>query len=428
MSVRRITIGRIRALVWRRTGTVRPELTERRYRGNIWRLFATQTLLSFILWVPIWVVFLQRKGLNLTEIGLLESFAWILTAALEVPTGAIADRWGRKASIAMGAFVYALAMFLILADALSPAFLLGYAFWNSSLAFVSGADSALLYDSLRADGRAAEAAKQSGRYAAIQQASQGIASLLGAAIATVDITLCFTLCGVGALAASALALTMREPPHTDEGEARLGYWKNLRVAIGIAARRPIVRALLLLGAMILVVPLVVYYVLLQPYALGVGLPLASLGIVVVGVQLTTVVTSWLAHRSKARFALTDVVTAGVAVLLIASAVLALFPSIPTIAVMLVVALVPALCVPLLTARLNDLIPSAQRATILSLSALLFELGLAVAMPLLLTSADRVGAPAAIGISTAALAITVLPFLFIWRASERAAPAVADRRR
>src|SRR5437867_8688572 len=153
------------------------------YRGNIWRLFAVQALLGFILWVPIWVVFLQRRGLALTQIGVLEGFAWVLTAALEVPTGAIADRFGRKASIALGAFLYSVAMFLILADALSPGFLLGYALWNSSLAFVSGADSALLFDSLKAVGRASEAAKQTGRYAAIQQASQGIASLIGAAIA-----------------------------------------------------------------------------------------------------------------------------------------------------------------------------------------------------------------------------------------------------
>jgi MFS family permease len=397
-------------------------VTGRRYGGNIWRLFTVQALIMFILWVPIWVVFLQRKGLNLTEIGLLEAGAWTLTAALEVPTGAIADRWGRKASMAIGAFAYAMAMFLILADALSPLFLLGYALWNSSSAFVSGADSALLYDSLRADGRASEAAKQTGRYTAIQQGSQGIASLVGAALATVDITLCFTLCGIGALVASALALTMKEPPHTDEeGEVRLGYWKNLQTAIGIAARRPIVRALLLLSAMILVVPLVVYYALLQPYALFVGLPIASLGVVVVGVQLTNVVASWLAHRTQGRFALTDVVTVGVVVLIVASAGLALLPSIPTVALMLAVALVPALCAPLLTARINDLIPSAQRATILSLSALLFELGLAVAMPLLLASADLFGAPAAIGVATAALALTVLPFLFIWRTSEQPAP-------
>ena len=66
---------------------------------------------------------------------MLEGVAWLITAFLEVPTGAIADRWGRKASIAIGGLLYALAMFLILAKALSPAFLLGYALWNSSMRF-----------------------------------------------------------------------------------------------------------------------------------------------------------------------------------------------------------------------------------------------------------------------------------------------------
>src|SRR2546423_14582118 len=211
------------------------------YRGNIWRLFAVQALLAFILWVPIWVVFLQRKGLSLTQVGLLEGVAWTITAFLEVPTGAIADRWGRKASIAVGASLYGLAMFLILSAALSPAFLLGYALWNPSFAFVSGADSALLYDSLKADGRASEAAKQSGRYAAIELGSQGIAALLGAALATVDITLCFTICGILGIVATALILTVREPPQFSEQEERLGYWSNLRTSIGIAGRHRVAR-------------------------------------------------------------------------------------------------------------------------------------------------------------------------------------------
>jgi MFS family permease len=389
------------------------------YRGNIWRLFAVQALLMFILWVPIWVVFLQRKGLSLTQVGLLEGVAWTITAFLEVPTGAIADRWGRKVSIAVGALLYGLAMFLILAEALSPAFLLGYALWNSSSAFVSGADSALLYDSLKADGRAAEAAKQSGRYAALNQASQGVASLVGAAIATIDINLCFAICGFLGLAAAGLVLTIHEPPRSnEEGEQYLGYWKNLKTAVRIAARRPVVRALVLLNATILTVPLVVYYVLLQPYSVGVGLPLAALGVVVIGVQLSTVIASWLAHRTESHFELASVVAVSLAVLIAATIILATVPSIPSLALMLAVALVPALLTPLLSARLNHLIPSGQRATILSLGALLFELGLAVAMPLLLAFADRFGAPAAIGLAGGVFALTAVPLMFVWRFAER----------
>jgi MFS family permease len=389
------------------------------YGGNIWRLFTAQALWSFILWVPIWVVFLQGRGVALTQIGVLEGFAWLLTAFLEVPTGAIADHWGRRASIALGIFLYGLAMFLILAQALSPAFLLGYALWNSSMAFVSGADTALLYDTLKADGREDQAAKQSGRYAAIQQGSQGLAAVIGAAIATIDITLCFTLCGIAAFIATGLVLTVKEPPHVDEdGAAPLSYWKNLQTAVAIAARRPVVRALLLLYATILTLPLVVYYVLLQPYAVGVGLPIATLGIVVAGVQLTSVVASWLAYRATRYLALTTIVAIGIGILLVAQGMLGAFPSIPSIGLVLVVALVPALLGPLLLTRLNDLIPSRQRATILSLSALMFELGLAVAMPLLLLSADRLGPPAAIGIATAIFAATAVPLLLTWRVAER----------
>jgi MFS family permease len=390
-----------------------------KYGGNIWRLFTAQALLSFILWVPIWVVFLQGRGVTLTQIGVLEGFFWLLTAFLEVPTGAVADRWGRKTSVALGGLLYALAMFLILAEALSPAFLLGYALWNSSIAFVSGADAALLYDTLRADGREDQAAKQTGRYAAIQQGSQGVASVIGAAIATVDITLCFSLCGIAGLVAVCLVLTMKEPPHIDEdGSTPLGYWKNLRTAVGIAARRPVVRAVLLLYATILTLPLVVYYVLLQPYAVGVGLPIATLGIVVAGVQMTSVIASWLAYRATGYLALTTITAIGVGVLLAAQGLLGALPSIPSIGLVLLVALVPALLGPLLLARLNELIPSAQRATILSLSSLMFELGLAVAMPLLLTAADRLGPPTAIGVSTAIFAATAIPLLVMWRVAER----------
>ncbi len=390
-----------------------------RYGGTVRRLLAAQALVMFILWVPIWVVFLQRKGLSLTQIGILESIAWILTAALEVPTGLIADRWGRKASIAIGTLLYSVAMFLILTPALSPSFILGYVLWNSSMAFVSGADSALLYDSLKADGREAEAAKFAGRSTAIQLGSQGLAAVVGSALATVNITLCFSISGILAFGAAILILTAREAPrYSAAGEKPLEYWNNLREAISIAARRPAVRALLLLSTAFTVVPLVVYYFLLQPYALAVGFPIAALGVVVVLIQGTTVTASWLAHRIGRRFGLRRIVTVSAVFLVGATTILGAAPSVPSIALMLVVALVPSLVGPLLTTRINDVIPTGQRATILSLGALIGELGTAGLVPLLLGLADVVSPPVAIGLSALLFGLVAVPLLVVWRASDR----------
>jgi len=389
-----------------------------RYGGTVRRLLTAQALVMFILWVPIWVVFLQRKGLSLTQIGILESIAWILTAALEVPTGLIADRWGRKASIAIGTLLYSVAMFLILTPALSPSFILGYVLWNSSMAFVSGADSALLYDSLKADGREAEAAKFAGRSTAIQLGSQGLAAVVGSALATVNITLCFSISGILAFGAAILILTVREAPrYSGEGEKPLEYWNNLREAIRIAARRPAVRAILLLSTTFSVVPLVVYYFLLQPYALAVGFPIAGLGVVVVLIQGTTVTASWLAHRIGRRFELRRIVTLSAVFLVGATIVLGAMPSVPSIALMLIVALVPSLVGPLLTTRINDIIPTGQRATILSLGALIGELGTAGLVPLLLGLADVVSPSMAIGLSALLFGLVALPLLIMWRVSD-----------
>jgi len=395
-----------------------PRAAVSRYSGTVRRLLASQALVMFILWVPIWVVFLQRKGLSLTQIGILEAIAWILTAALEVPTGLIADRWGRKASIAIGALLYSVAMFLILTPALTPSFILGYVLWNSSMAFVSGADSALLYDSLKADGRESEAAKFAGRSTAIQLGSQGLAALVGSVLATVDITLCFSISGVLAFGAAIVMLTAREAPrYSAEGEKPLEYWKNLREAIRIAARRPAVRALLLLSTTFSVVPVVVYYFLLQPYAVMVGFPIAALGLVVVLIQGTTVAASWVAHRIGRRFELRKIVTVNAVFLVGATIVIGALPSIPSIALMLVVALVPSLVGPLLTTRINDIIPSGQRATILSLGALIGELGIAGLVPLLMGLADVVSPPMAIGLSAVLFGLVAIPLLIMWRASD-----------
>ncbi len=45
-----------------------------------------------------WVVFLRSKGLSYAAIGLLETVFHISSLACEMPTGLIADRWGRRSA------------------------------------------------------------------------------------------------------------------------------------------------------------------------------------------------------------------------------------------------------------------------------------------------------------------------------------------
>jgi MFS family permease len=90
------------------------------YESNITKFFIFRVLYNFMLFLPVWVIFMQNKfGLSLTEVTLNDSAFWITMALAEVPTGAVADTWGRKQSQVIGMVI---ATGSILMFALAPVY------------------------------------------------------------------------------------------------------------------------------------------------------------------------------------------------------------------------------------------------------------------------------------------------------------------
>src|SRR2546427_4449304 len=74
------------------------------------RLFYLYRLLSAAyLFVPAQVAFLLERGLSWTEIFVLNSVFNAVLVAFEVPTGALADRIGRRFTMVLGSFAMAIA-------------------------------------------------------------------------------------------------------------------------------------------------------------------------------------------------------------------------------------------------------------------------------------------------------------------------------
>jgi MFS family permease len=183
--------------------------------GNIPRLYLFIARSNFVLWVPIWVVFLERRGLSLSQIGLLDTVAFALLAISEVPTGTVADVWGRKISMALGALLHGIAVLGILTAVLSPFFLVAYAIWGISFSFITGAGEAFAYDTLKADDRVDAYPQVASRHAMLQQAARGISGVTGGLVAAYDLRLCFVLTAVCCFASAGVILTGQEPPSSD---------------------------------------------------------------------------------------------------------------------------------------------------------------------------------------------------------------------
>jgi MFS family permease len=101
---------------------------------------------------------------------------------LEIPTGALADRFSRRHLLALAQVLRA-AAFLVWW--LAPGFVgfaVGFALWGAESALASGAFQALVFDELDAEGRSDEYARLMGRGEAWSSAGAVVGSLLAAAV------------------------------------------------------------------------------------------------------------------------------------------------------------------------------------------------------------------------------------------------------
>lgn len=102
------------------------------------------------------------RRLSQAEYGLLQALYYVVVVAAEVPTGVLADRFGRKAILAIGALVNGVGCWVFALSHDVATFALGEVLFGLGTALVSGADSALLYDSLAAERREAQFPRAAG--------------------------------------------------------------------------------------------------------------------------------------------------------------------------------------------------------------------------------------------------------------------------
>src|SRR5262249_34189065 len=82
------------------------DTVNRTVASNIPRYFVYTALkgFGFGLFVAVWVIYLQeQRGLSLSQAALIDVTFFVAAAFAEVPTGIVADRFGRKTSMTVGA-------------------------------------------------------------------------------------------------------------------------------------------------------------------------------------------------------------------------------------------------------------------------------------------------------------------------------------
>lgn len=115
-------------------------------KRNIYALYLIKLSKWFSLVMPIIVLFYEKQGLGLQDVFILKSVYSIAAVTLEIPSGYLADVWGRRKCLLLGSFLFFFGYLCYSFTDTFAAFLFAELLLGVGQTLVNGADSALLYD------------------------------------------------------------------------------------------------------------------------------------------------------------------------------------------------------------------------------------------------------------------------------------------
>lgn len=370
------------------------------FEHNIRAFLAFRLLFTVRFYYPVLAILFLDYGLTLGQFALLNTLWAAAIVVLEVPSGALADRWGRARMVRLASWLMTAEMAVLVVVPLgSPGLVLAAFALNRILsgmaeACASGADEALAYDSLKALGREGEWPAVLRKLMRWQAVCFAVAMLVGAAVYDPDLwnrvatwsgleggfTKTYTLRWpviltlLTAAAACAVTARMTEPPGRPSATAGLReVWAQIAEAGQWILAHPPVVALLLAGlwhdSFIRLV-----LTLESEYLRVIGYPEVSLGLIAASLSglglLISPLAAWMDRKpgSVWKFAATTVAATA------ALAGISLWPHPSGLAWVVVLHGVFGLASYFLTHTLHARVDSAHRATVLSFKGLAFNLG------------------------------------------------------
>ncbi|MBW8331439.1 MAG: MFS transporter [Prolixibacteraceae bacterium] len=331
--------------------------------GNILQLYLIKVAKWFNLVMPIVVLFYQDNGLSMSQIFLLKSIYSIAMVVAELPSGYLADVWGCRRTLLFGAVMGTIGIVIYSISSDFASFAVAEVILGVGFSFVSGADSALMYDSLKAENRESEYIKFEGQITSAGNFAEALAGVTGGLLATISFrTPYYFQIFIAAIAIPA-AFFLKEPKHVQE---RIHLkMKEILAIVKLTYRQPEMRSAILVSSFTGAATLT-YAWFVQPYFKEAGVPVAVYGILWTMLNLSTGVFSIFAYRIERRLGRRNTLLFIVILLSTGFILTSIEISIAGIAILFGFYMVRGLATPVLKDYINQYTDSKVRATILSI--------------------------------------------------------------
>ena len=355
----------------------------------------------------IWVLYLNFKGMSLIEIGLLESIYHITGVLFELPTGAIADVYGKKFSIVTGRIVSVISSILMITS---------NSFWGFGFAFIlsaasmnlnSGAGEALVYDSLKELGEEERYKKIWGNLAFIMSIGQGVAVLLGGILSDIKFLYAYILGMIIHTVALIVACKFREPTVRKNQEQEEKKRENLilyQVSISgkVLKTRKVVLYLILFSALVGSLQTTVFFYS-QQYFSDMNYSKTAIAIICTMSSFIEAISSKYAYKLENLLKLKGTLISISLINIFSLMGLALAKELAVVFFMSV-SITGGLAYTIFSDYINSRIPSEYRATILSFDSFCFSMFMISVFPVFGFLAEKIGFSITFGI----MALSYIP--------------------
>ena len=344
-------------------------------KHNILKMYLLKGVTWFMVAMPIIVIFFQENDLSTTEIMILQAVYSLTIAILEIPSGFFADSYGRKNSILISTFFSFIGYIILSTYSGFNQYLLAEILLGIGGSLISGADSAIIYDTLIELDDEDSYTKIEGKNYAIGNFSEAIAGILGGFLAISSIYLPIYIQTFVIMLSIPIAYSLVEPKRTFKIATTLKSILNI-VKDTFIHNKKLKWYIIYSSAMGMTTLSVAWFV--QPFLSTIDMPLTYFGIIWAGLNIIAGLTSYYSYifnNSKTLIYISIYMTISLMCLGFNISIYGLF-------FIALVYLFRGIITPHLRNLININTTSERRATVLSLRSFMIRLSFALTAPVL----------------------------------------------
>jgi MFS family permease len=336
----------------------------------------------------IWMLYLASKGMSLTQLGLLETIFHLTSFTMEVPTGAVADIFGRRTSRIIGRLASIVSVIILL---------LSNSFWMFAISFIitalsynleSGAGDALIYDSLKEIGEEERFMKVNGNKELFYQTAGIISFLVGGILAVRSYNVAFTLTIVVGILTLIQSFTFIEPTigRLQKGDSKDNIFiKQIKDSLKAMKENPRIGTLIIFTQSILAFCTCIFFYL-QNYLKADGYNEAAIGVIYAISSLAAALTATQVHRIERK-----VKEQGILLLIPAITIACIWGIASSkyhYVLFIIMMVTESVIFVAASDYINKMIPSENRATILSFASMMFSFFMITLFPVIGVIGDK----------------------------------------